>query len=441
MSARGGTGEWRVAGRVSRVAALTGVVVALGASDRMDGGPLSPPEDDTLDADPATGGDDVDDADADGDAEGGRLVELSPAKVLLVAANLLPAYGVLFLGWDVFVIVFLYWLENVAVGVFAALRMLFNARPEEHQWLEKAVLVPFFIVHYGGFALVHGLFVLAMFGQENAGGDLGGMSWRLVWGVIRDHGLVLPAVALVASHAFSFVWNYLIKGECRRTFLMQEQARPYRRVVVLHVAIIGGGFLIQALGQPVLMLLVLVLLKTGMDLFAHSRSHRRAQVRQRRHLERLYRLVASAGQAATAAEGGVADSLQQRFPGYVRDRRAESWRRRPCAWLSIGGLAVAIGGGISIAAGAAVLGGVGLGVGIVSFITGVVLYNIRRRVPCSVCGRSMVIVETGMTPAEMTRGERLASGGTPIRAEQRWYVCHPCRRYWRAWKMVQTSRD
>jgi hypothetical protein len=30
-----------------------------------------------------------------------------------VAANLVPLYGVVFLRWDVFPLVFLYWLENV----------------------------------------------------------------------------------------------------------------------------------------------------------------------------------------------------------------------------------------------------------------------------------------------------------------------------------------
>ena len=50
---------------------------------------------------------------------------------------------------------------------------------------------------------------------------------------------------------------------------------PYGRVVVLHVAIIFGGMAVMALGQPVFMLMVLVLLKLGMDVGLHLRQHRK----------------------------------------------------------------------------------------------------------------------------------------------------------------------
>jgi hypothetical protein len=49
--------------------------------------------------------------------------------------------------------------------------------------------------------------------------------------------------------------------------------QPYARVVVLHLTIIGGGFLVMALGAPVLGLLLLVVLKIGVDLAAHLREH------------------------------------------------------------------------------------------------------------------------------------------------------------------------
>ena len=88
-----------------------------------------------------------------------------------------------------------------------------------------------------------------------------------------------------------------------------------------------------------------------MDLFAHSRSHRRSQARNRRSLERLYGLVESVGQAAAARDGQAPDSLQAQFPGYVRDRRAEAWHRRPCAWLTLGGMGFGVIGGITIAVG------------------------------------------------------------------------------------------
>ena len=51
---------------------------------------------------------------------------------------------------------------------------------------------------------------------------------------------------------------------------------PYGRVVVMHVAIIAGGFLTMAAGSPALLLVVLVGLKTILDVNLHNREHKKA---------------------------------------------------------------------------------------------------------------------------------------------------------------------
>ena len=46
------------------------------------------------------------------------------AVVALIVANAIPLFGVLFLGWNVWNILIMYWLENGIVGVFNVLKML-----------------------------------------------------------------------------------------------------------------------------------------------------------------------------------------------------------------------------------------------------------------------------------------------------------------------------
>ena len=41
----------------------------------------------------------------------------------IVLSNLIPLWGVLFRGWDVFAIMLLFWLENLVIGVFNACRI------------------------------------------------------------------------------------------------------------------------------------------------------------------------------------------------------------------------------------------------------------------------------------------------------------------------------
>ncbi len=198
-----------------------------------------------------------------------------PSATVLVAANLVPLAGVALFGWDVFAVVFLFWLENVFVGLFNVLRMLWIERGAERQPVVKIALIPFFIIHYGLFTGVHGVFVFALFGQ--AGSISGFPTVENVIDVIVAHRLWIAVLALALSHGFSFIRNYVAAQEYRRVTLQQLMAQPYSRVVVLHMTILLGGFLVMALQLPGIAVVLLVALKIGIDLRAHLREHRTLQ--------------------------------------------------------------------------------------------------------------------------------------------------------------------
>jgi hypothetical protein len=139
------------------------------------------------------------------------------------------------------------------------------------QWLLKLFFVPFFCVHYGMFTAVHGAFVFSLFGHSKASGLFPIKTWIET---IGEQGLWLAVAALAASHLFSFFWNDLGRGEFRLASVAELMGKPYGRVVVLHLTILFGGFGVQALGSPVWALLLLVGLKTGIDLRAHLKEHR-----------------------------------------------------------------------------------------------------------------------------------------------------------------------
>ena len=72
-----------------------------------------------------------------------------PSVLALVASNLVPVAGVLFFGWKIFPLVFLYWSENVVIGVFNVLKMIFAAGAKSV--VSRFFLIPFFCAHYGIF--------------------------------------------------------------------------------------------------------------------------------------------------------------------------------------------------------------------------------------------------------------------------------------------------
>ncbi len=193
---------------------------------------------------------------------------------VLVAANLLPLYGVLAWDWQVFPLLALFWMENIVIGVLNVARMLLADPADAALWLAKLFYAPFFCVHYGFFAIGHGVFVLSgMFGGESQridGLDVLAPALRAA----NAYDLWLPIAALAASHLFSLFWNYLRRGQYLRADLSDLMIKPYARVFVLHITIIAGGFAAMALGSPVWALVLLIGIKVGLDIAAHRKEHR-----------------------------------------------------------------------------------------------------------------------------------------------------------------------
>lgn len=192
---------------------------------------------------------------------------MTPSLLVLLVANALPIVGVLVLGWTVFPLVLLYWLENVIVGGFNVAKLVLAQPRAPAYWAGKLFLVPFFVVHFGGFTFVHGVLVLALFGPK------GTQAFDLLGTVptaIRANHLGWAVVTLVLSHGFSFYWNYVRNGEYRRASLNALMGQPYGRVLVLHFTVLFGGWIIMATGAPLLALVLLVLIKTAADAHAHK---------------------------------------------------------------------------------------------------------------------------------------------------------------------------
>ena len=181
-------------------------------------------------------------------------------SAILVIGNLIPLAGVLFFGWSVYEIVLLFWAENLVVGGYAIARMVTLYRRNDDR--RNLLLIPFFCFHFGTFTMVHLMFVIRMFRPEDHVAGSTGMS---LW---------IPFLALLISHGASYVVNFIGKQEYRGMDGGEVMVAPYKRVVILHVTILVGGFLVGALGQPAIALALLVGLKIVIDLVTHAREHR-----------------------------------------------------------------------------------------------------------------------------------------------------------------------
>jgi len=161
----------------------------------------------------------------------------------------------------------------------------------------RSALAIFFVMHYGIFWFVHGIFIFLLpqflgsnptcAGPSFPGGapppfplpaDLTnactGAFGDIVWS-----NVLIAGVALFISHGASFLFNYVGRREYLRVSAAGQMFAPYGRLVILHLTILLGAFAIMVIGAPVGAIAVLVALKTAMDLGFHLREHRNVAAR------------------------------------------------------------------------------------------------------------------------------------------------------------------
>ena len=194
-----------------------------------------------------------------------------------MASDLMPVVGVLAFGWQVFPILLLYWVENIVVGVMTVLEMRraqgpgipggfwatvrFNGVRLADMDRSKRSLIGLFCANYGIFTLIHGVFVVVMFGATAEGGaPQAGPA-----GVVAAWWFWLAVASLWLSHWLAYRREFVATGEFERVSPAQVMVRPYGRMIALHVAIVFGGWFIQSIGAPLGGLLILVAVKTACD--------------------------------------------------------------------------------------------------------------------------------------------------------------------------------
>lgn len=175
------------------------------------------------------------------------------------------ALGVIAFDWPTFTVLAFYWLENVIIGGFTALRLL-AAGARTERYAESLASTVFFGLHYGLFCLVHGVFVATVFGGIHTMGGIADPVLLMVGRIAGDRIGLLVAFAMIVAAALD-AWRAaaMLDADDARA-IRAIMTEPYGRIVVLHVVLIAGGFLMVALQLPSLAALLLVAFKLAYDL-------------------------------------------------------------------------------------------------------------------------------------------------------------------------------
>ena len=180
---------------------------------------------------------------------------------LILAGNLIPVLGVAFLGWDAAQILLLFWAENIVIGLLTLPRILAaeGGRPEQEG--SPAATGCFFVVHYGVFCIGHLVFALSLANDFVRADGQGGV-WARTFG---DGGFWLAVLAVAVLHLVAQIRDWWMKRAWRDASPVLEMFRPYSRIVVLHVTVLVGAWLMLTFNAPAWAVLLLCLGKALLE--------------------------------------------------------------------------------------------------------------------------------------------------------------------------------
>jgi len=192
------------------------------------------------------------------------LVKLlkQPGAVPIVLINLYPFYSIGFLDWSVYNVMLFFWIENVMIGLILLLKILHKIKTARNTEKKQEFATGLFtVLVYAIFTHFHGLFVNVIFGVDN------GISFKFGLGMLQDifnSELLWPLIWLAIYYLIGFI------KETRENKigdnLLEIIQSPFVRVALLQITLIFGGGIVMILGEPMLALILLMILKIILDL-------------------------------------------------------------------------------------------------------------------------------------------------------------------------------
>ncbi|UKN00951.1 DUF6498-containing protein [Paracrocinitomix mangrovi] len=203
----------------------------------------------------------------------------------IVGMNVIIILLAIIMKWTLFDLLFAYWVENLSVGIFNIMKMIKSQGGIDDSSEGSAVpagclkifMVPFFLVHFFGFCFGHLLAILSLYS-----GQLNGWDGHIpdIINYIDPSTFLIAFVMTMISHGVSFATNFIGKKEYEKATIVKLMFAPYKRIVLVHLVIIAGAFLLVAKGdiQSVLLLIPFFAAKLILDIILHLREHRETAI-------------------------------------------------------------------------------------------------------------------------------------------------------------------
>lgn len=193
-------------------------------------------------------------------SESTRVRPSLKSAIPVIVANAIALVFCIIGEWNAFDVMFLYWAESAIIGIYNVVRILLARGTLQHS---KFFVAPFFMVHYGIFMFVHLVFIAVFAGMMGTGNKFTSPE-KMVLQFFSNTYTLISIGAMLVSHGFELYDRYIKPREYENTSVMEQMFRPYGRIVLMHLSIIFGAFLVFII--PFFPVFLLIAGKTFVDL-------------------------------------------------------------------------------------------------------------------------------------------------------------------------------
>lgn len=193
---------------------------------------------------------------------------------LIIIANLIPVYGVWFLGWSAIEVFTVYALETLIVGILTVVKLIIATFYKRWDtWNNNGQITRqsgiffllFFIAHFGIFAAVQTTIFSQVAGITPP--NSGPMHFFFHWWEYINEDIAWMLGGFVISYLARDLIPFLVRQDYKNVSMMRLMFQPYGRVLIQQFTVIlGSMFLTFGLGK--IFILVFALAKIAFEVFA-----------------------------------------------------------------------------------------------------------------------------------------------------------------------------
>lgn len=198
---------------------------------------------------------------------------LTLSDILLIAANLIPLWGVWFMGWDAKMMFVVYCLESVIVGLYNLLQMWLVTLVKKKDVYKKNgtsnmlsgyFFMLFFLFHYGVFIFVQLKIFLSVLSLKGLTDNVFMFLFHLP--------LYLPNYALwvllyfTVTYGLVILKDFVYTGVYKTIEMSTLFFAPYGRIFVQQFVVIIGSFVLMFNKEGKIFILVFIICKIFFEL-------------------------------------------------------------------------------------------------------------------------------------------------------------------------------